>query len=116
MRKYLDTRGSAGPLVTLLIIIVVFYAGFKFAMPYYNLNSFKIDAASIINLDISQEDMKTRIYKSALDYNIPINIDNLNVTKDPETTRVTASAKWTESIDLFGHTVKKLNLGIDITK
>jgi hypothetical protein len=116
MRKINNQRGSVGPLITILIIVIIFYLGIKLGEPYYRMYSLKIDTASIVNLDISQEDMQKRIYKTALDNDIPLDINNLIITKDPETGRVTVDMKWTDIIVLFGHPVIKIAHGINLTK
>ncbi|MBF0541023.1 MAG: hypothetical protein HQK91_06195 [Nitrospirae bacterium] len=116
MRKIMDQRGSVGSFITILIIVIIFYAGFKLAAPYYRAYSMKIDTGSIMSRELSQEEMQQKIYQTAIDDKIPLDIKNLIVTKEPDNPRVTVEMKWDDIIDIFGHPVYKITRNINLIK
>ncbi len=88
------------------------YAGIKFGMPYYRYSAFKSDAKELARISIGDaEKTRAQIFERAQELKLPLEENDIKVTKTVRGVRVQAS--WSETVDLLGLYQKKFNFAVD---
>lgn len=88
------------------------YAGIKFGMPYYRYSAFKSDAKELARISIGDaEKTRAQIFERAQELELPLEENDIKVTKTVRGVRVQAS--WSETVDLLGLYQKKFNFAVD---
>lgn len=112
MRIMRSSSGAIKPVVCIAVLFVSAYVGFKFSMPYYRYSAFKSDVSHILNLDIEDMDkIRSKVYEAAQEYGIPMEEQDIEVTKKTVLKRVKAS--WAEDVDISGFYKKTLYFELD---
>jgi hypothetical protein len=116
MRGYLSNQnGWFKPVVTLILVTVLAYAGFKFSIPYYHYHSFKSEAREIARLYYSRpERYQELLCESAEGIGVPIECSDIHVGISNK--RVTVRAAWSETADLMGYYQKTFHFRVDLTE
>ncbi|MCL5022001.1 MAG: hypothetical protein M1497_01285 [Nitrospirae bacterium] len=113
MRHLRNKDGFIKPLLTIAVLIAVGYAGYQFAMPYYKYSAFKSEVKEIALLGLGDAGkVRAEVYQSAKSFNLPLEEDDIIVTKLEHTVRVQTS--WSTTIDLLGLYQKTLDFTVDI--
>jgi hypothetical protein len=97
--------------VTALLVFCV-YSGLKFGMPYYKYSAFKSDVKEFARISLGDV-AKTRaqLFERAMELKLPLEEEDIVVTKTEKTVRVKAS--WSETVDILGLYQKKLDFSVD---
>lgn len=113
MKGLLNQRGFIKPIVCLLILAFLIYAGFQFGMPYYRYSAFKDEVKELARVGLGNtEKVKTDVYEAAKSLKIPVEREDIEVIKRGETLRVKTS--WSVNVDILGLYQKEINFNIDI--
>jgi hypothetical protein len=96
--------------VIIAITAFLIYAGFQFAIPYYKYSAFKSEVKEIARLDLGEKRARTQIFEIAQNLKIPINENDISVTKKASTVRVETG--WSEDVDILGMYEKTLHFTV----
>jgi hypothetical protein len=83
-------------------------------MPYYRYIAFKSDVKEIARISVelkSEEDIKGKVFESAQGLKIPINKEDIEISKTEKIVRIRTS--WFESVDILGIYHKTLTFTVD---
>lgn len=96
----------------MLVLASLVYAGLKFGMPYYRYSAFKSDTKELARISIGDtEKTRAQIFERAQELKLPLEENDIKVTKTVRGVRVQAS--WSETVDLLGLYQKKFNFAVD---
>jgi hypothetical protein len=111
--KLLDNeRGFIKFIFVILILASIAYVGLKFGIPYYKYSAFKTDAKELARISIGNtEKTRSQIYERVQELKLPLEENNIEVTRTLNGVRVQAS--WSETVDLLGLYQKKINFSVD---
>ncbi len=113
MSKISNQKGFIKPVLCLLVLAALIYAGFQFGIPYYRYSAFKDEVKELIRVGIGNtEKIKTDIYESAKSLKIPVEREDIEVTKVGESVRVRTS--WSVNVNLLGLYQRDVNFNIDV--
>lgn len=103
---------------SLLVFILLVYAGFKFGMPYYRYKAFKSDVKEIIKISVEganlTEQLSNQVYERAKELKIPIEKKDIKVTVGEKEKTITIKTSWSEEVDIVGIYQRTLQFTIDI--
>lgn len=103
---------------SLLVFILLVYAGFKFGMPYYRYTAFKSDVKEIIKISVEganlTEQLSNQVYERAKELKIPIEKKDIKVTVGEKEKTITIKTSWSEEVDIVGIYQRTLQFTIDI--
>ena len=115
MIKLNNENGSIKPLITIMILFVLAYTGYKFAIPYYKYSMLKSSVKEFTLISLGREDkLRNMIYNRAKELNAPVSNNNISVQNLGNSMHVSIS--WTDSVDLMGIYRKKIDFNINITE
>lgn len=98
--------------ITALLVFLI-YSGIQFGMPFYRYSAFKSDVKELARISLGNVNRtRTDIFERAKEVNIPLEEDNLIVTRSENRVRVKAS--WSETVDILGLYQKKLDFTVDV--
>lgn len=113
MKHFRNRDGFVKPLLTLVILALAAYAGLQFAMPYYKYSAFKSEVVEITRVGLGNvEKVRAEVYQAAEERKIPVQEDDIIVTRKLHTMSVKTS--WSTTVDLFGFYQKTLNFTVDV--
>ncbi len=96
----------------MLVLASLVYAGLKFGRPYYRYSAFKSDTKELARISIGDtEKTRAQIFERAQELKLPLEENDIKVTKTVRGVRVQAS--WPETVDLLGLYQKKFNFAVD---
>lgn len=103
-------------LFTLLIIALIVYAGFVFVPPFYRYYAFKSDVKEFARIGraLPPQELMEKIMEKARDYNIPIDEDDVVVTRDPN--EVNIQVGWQERANFLNIYERRFDFFIDTSK
>lgn len=101
-------------LFTLLIIALIVYGGFVFVPPFYHYYAFKSDVKEFARIGraIPPQELMENIMKKATDYNIPINEDDVVITRD-HNNEVNIQVGWQERVNFLNIYERRFDFFID---
>jgi hypothetical protein len=98
--------------ITALLVFLI-YLGIQFGMPFYRYSAFKSDVKEVARISLGDVNRtRTDIFERAKELNIPLEEENLIVTKSGNRVRVKSS--WSETVDILGLYQKKLDFTVDV--
>lgn len=113
MKHLCNRDGFIKALLSLTVLVFIAYSGFQFGIPYYRYSAFKSEVKEITRIGIGDVGkIKRDIYESAQTLKVPIEENDIIVTKKAATVRV--QIEWSVNVDIFGLYQKKLDFTIDI--
>ncbi len=113
MKGLKDQRGFVKPILCLILLAASIYVGIQFGIPYYRYSAFKDEVKELARVGLGNvEKIKTDVYEAAKTLKIPVEKEDIEVTKRGENVRVQTS--WTLNVDLLGLYQKEINFKIDI--
>lgn len=113
MKGVLNKRGFIKPILCLLILAFLIYVGFQFGIPYYRYSAFKDEVKELARVGLGNtEKIKTDVYEAAKSLKIPVEKEDIAVTKRGELVRVQTS--WSVTVDLLGLYQREINFRIDV--
>lgn len=113
MRRLFNRDGFIKPLITIGILAAVIYSAVQFGMPYYRYSAFKSEAGAISRLELGDaEKIRSEVYKAAKSFKLPLEEEDIIVTK--KTNTVSVRTAWSVTVDLFGLYERKLDFKVDI--
>jgi hypothetical protein len=113
MRRFRNRDGFIKPILIIVVLLLAAYAGLELAVPYYRYSAFKSDVKEITRIGLGNvEKTKAQVYEAAQEYKIPVEEDDIVVTKKMNTMRVQTS--WSATVDIFGIYQKTFNFSVDV--
>lgn len=113
MRCLRGNDGFIKPLLIVVILVIAGYIGLEFGIPQYRYSAFKNEAKEIARLELGNvEKTRAQVYAAAQEYKIPIEEQDIVLTKKTNTIRVQTS--WSTTVDIFGIYQKTLNFTVDL--
>lgn len=113
MKRNVNEKGFVKVALTLIIIALCAYVGYKIGMPYYRYSAFKADAKEITRIGLGDvERTKTMLLERAHELKIPIEEDAISVIRKEKTVQVSTS--WNETVDFMGIYQKDFSFNINI--
>lgn len=114
MRLLSKQDGYIKPVLTILLLVFLVYAGIQFGMPYYRYSAFKSDATELARVSLGRVDkLKNSLTERADELNLPLSYDDIYVDRGPNRT-MHVTAIWHENVDILGLYHKTLEFNIDI--
>lgn len=112
--KHISNRdGFAKPLLTLITLAFMVYAGLQFGIPYYRYSAFKSETEAVTRVGIGNiRKIKDDVYEAAKHYKIPVDEDDIVVTKNKDNVNVQVS--WSVDVDIFGLYQRRLDFKVDV--
>jgi predicted membrane protein len=107
-----NEKGYVKFLFTILVLASLVYVGIKVGMPYYKHSAFKSDVIELARISTDVEKTKEQIIERAHELKIPIQPDDIDITKTEKTLHVKTS--WSETVDFLGFYQKTFNFSVDI--
>ncbi len=115
MRNFLGEKGAIKPIVSILLIVLLVYIGYKFAIPYYKYTTLKSEAKQIARLELhNTKRVQNMVFKKAKALKVPIKKEDIHVRVAEE--MITIRTSWSETVDILGIYQKNLIFTIDITQ
>ena len=112
MKVLNNENGFVKFIFIMLVLASLVYAGLKFGMPYYRYSAFKSDAKELARISIGDtEKTRAQIFERAQELELPLEENDIKVTKTVRGVRVQTS--WSETVDLLGLYQKKFNFAVD---
>ncbi|HUO76229.1 MAG TPA: hypothetical protein VMU21_01510 [Thermodesulfovibrionales bacterium] len=113
MRYLCNSDGFIKPLLVIAIMAFLIYAGMQFGIPYYRASAFKSEVKEIARLELGQiEKTRAQIFEVAQNQKIPIEAEDIQITKKTNTTRVQTS--WSVDVDILGLYQRRLQFTVDV--
>lgn len=113
MKDIRNQRGFIKPLLCLIILAALIYSGIQFGIPYYRYFAFKNEVKELARVGLGNpEKIKIDVYEATKALKIPIEKEDIEVTKRGDNIRVKTS--WTVHVDLLGLYQRDINFNIDI--
>jgi hypothetical protein len=113
MRYLRNSDGFIKPVLVIAIMVFLVYSGIQFGIPYYHYSAFKNEAKEIARLELGQvEKTRAQIYEVAQNQRIPIEAEDIRITKKTHTTRVQTS--WSVDVDILGLYHRTLHFTVDV--
>jgi len=86
---------------TILIIVLIIYAAFVFIPPYYHYYAFRSDIAELarVGRTLHHKELMERIMEKAREYNVPVDEDDIIVTREDRDIYIEAS--WHERVNFL---------------
>ncbi len=99
----------------LAVVALIIYSAILIITPLYHYYAFKSDLEETIDVSISEkpEDLLTRVYELARQYNIPVEKDDIKLWQDKQ---YFAAVSWKETVDFFTIYQKTFIFSIDTSK
>jgi hypothetical protein len=108
-----NERGFIKFVFITLVLVFLIYSGIQFGMPFYRYSAFKSDAKEIARISLGNVNRaKEDIFDRAKELNVPLEEDNLIVTRGENTVHVKAS--WSETVDILGLYQKQLDFTVNV--
>ncbi len=112
MKKGIGNRGSVKSIFIIAVLVALVYVGISFARPYYRYLTLRNNTTDTLEMDVGNiQTIREKILAEAASLNVPLNEEDLEVTKDEK--RVRVKAKWSEVVDFWGYYQKQLDFTID---
>ncbi len=113
MKEIRNRNGFVKPLLIIVILVLAAYAGVELAMPQYRYSAFKSDVKEITRVGLGNvQKVKADVYEAAQEYKIPIEEDDIVVTRKTNTMRVQTS--WSTTVNIFGLYQKRFDFTVDV--
>ena len=108
-----NRQGFIKGFLMLLVLVAVVYAGVSFGKPYYRYNTLRSYTKDILLMQLGGvETIREKVLEEAANLNIPLQKENLRVTKVEKIIKV--NAKWSEVVDFWGYYKKRLDFNMDV--
>jgi len=113
MRHLRNSDGFIKPLLVIAIMAFLVYSGIQFGVPYYHYSAFKSEAKEIARIEVGQiEKTRAQIYEAAQNQKIPIEAEDIQITKKTNTIRIQTS--WSVDVDILGVYQRTLHFTVDV--
>jgi hypothetical protein len=113
LRVFENEKGFIKFIFITAVLAFLIYAGVQFGMPFYRYEAFKSDVKEMARITLGDVNRtKTDILERAKELNIPLDKDDLVVSRSGNT--VLVKAAWSETVDMFGFYQKKLDFTVDV--
>lgn len=113
MKRIRNRDGFIKPVLIIVVLVLAAYAGFQLALPHYKYSAFKNEVIEITRIGLGNvEKVKAAVYEAAQEIKIPIEENDIVVTRKLNTMRVQTS--WSATVDLFGLYQKTFDFILDV--
>lgn len=113
MKDRLGSRGYIKTIFGLALLVAIGFVLISFGKPYYRYYTLRSFAHDELLMDVGAANLARRnILKRAAQLGIPLNDNNLEVTRDEFKKTVTVKAHWTEVVDFWGYYKKTLHFNL----
>ena len=101
-------------IIIMLVLACIVYVGIKIGVPYYKYSAFKSDVKEIARISVATTPDRTRtqVYERALDLNIPLEEEDIEVKEFREGVRIETA--WSDTVDFLGIYQYAFDFTIDI--
>ena len=113
MRHLRNSEGFVKPLLVIAIMAFLIYSGIQFGIPYFHYSAFQSEAKDIARLGLEEvEKTRAQLYEAAQNQKIPIEADDIQITKKTNTIRIQTS--WSVDVDILGLYQRTLHFTVDV--
>lgn len=112
MNSLRGQRGFIKPILCLLVLVTLVYGGIQFGTPYYRYSAFKDEVKELARIGSDPAKIKADVYEAAKSLKIPIEKEEIEVTKRGE--QITVQTSWSVDVDLLGLYQRRINFNINI--
>lgn len=113
MRHLRNNDGFIKPLLVIGVMAFLVYCGIQFGVPYYRYSAFKSEAKEIARIELGQvEKTRAQIFEAAQNQRIPIEAEDIQITKLTNTIRIQTS--WSVDVDILGLYHRTLDFTVDV--
>lgn len=110
MRNDLNNRGFIKAFISLVILGVMVFAGISFGTPIYRYFFLSARTSDILKSEVGNvQYVREKVMEQVRELKVPIEDEDLVVTYDAAYKRMQVTAKWSETVDLFGLYQHKMN-------
>lgn len=114
MKDRLNRRGYIKTLFILALIVAIAFVAISFGRPYYRYYTLRSFTHDELLMDVGAANLVRRnVLKRADQLGIPLDDNNLEVTRNDIKKTVTVKAHWTEVVDFWGYYSKTLHFSIE---
>lgn len=112
MKERIGEKGLVKGIFIILVLVAVAFLLMSYGKPYYSYYVLGSHTRDILRLEIGDvETIKTKIMGEAMELNVPLDEENLEVVRDLKIVRVKAS--WTDTVDFWGYYQTKMNFSMN---
>jgi len=116
MRTLSRENGYIKPILSILVLVFLVYAGIQFGMPYYRHSVFKSDAEQLARVSLGRVDkLKNSLAERAEELKIPLAYDEIYVERGAGNT-MRVSAMWHEKVNILGLYEKNIEFTVNLTE
>jgi hypothetical protein len=107
-----NERGAVFDYILVILIILSFAVGYKFAVPYYKKSSLENECKEVARLGIKKDALMITLMEKVESLGLPLEPEDFNVSVGEKNTIIQVS--WNETIDVFGLYKKDVEFNIDV--
>lgn len=113
LQAYNNEKGFIKFIFVTIILVFCAYLGIKFGIPYYKHSAFQSDVKELARISLG-DTKKTRaqLFEIAQGLKLPLEENDIMVTKTERTVRVKTS--WEDTVDVLGFYQKTLKFSVDV--
>ncbi|MBF0564824.1 MAG: hypothetical protein HQK89_06245 [Nitrospirae bacterium] len=117
MKRLKDESGSSiMPVISIIVTIMIFYAGYVFGMPYYRYSSLESECVEIARLGQDKPKTLDLVYEKVQELKLPIPKEDITVNVDEKEKKVNVKISWHVKADYLGVYQKTLDFNINVTQ
>jgi hypothetical protein len=107
-----NEQGGVVNYIVVLLIVLSFFVGYKFAIPYYKKSALENECKEVARLGLAKTMVMETLMAKVESLDLPLEKDDFNVVVGEKKTGIQVS--WTETIDIFGLYTKEVEFNIDV--
>lgn len=113
MKGRIGREGSITTWLFLLVFIALVFVGISFGKPYFRYNTLRSHTKDILSSEISSlPAIREQVLQEAKELNVPLQDENLEVTKVNKIIKVKAT--WSETVNFWDYYKKQLDFVMEV--
>ncbi len=110
--KRMNERGFIKGLFLLFLLVAIIFLGISFGKPYYRYYVLSSHTRDLLKTEIGNVDaIKKKIMEDAVELNVPLNENDLEVKIQNKIVRVKGA--WSETVDFWGYYQKTFDFTME---